>query len=186
MSALEKLDQFMKEGALEVQELQPLLTSNLWLIDPAWSEADVQLTYSQMLRQNAECKEPKDTEDVDRRLDIFAVTSGGTGTIVELKRPEKTLSRKDLDQIAHYTDFARAEMMGTGPDSPKHVSGLLLVGKLNSKSGMAAAIGRLAGNDIRVQCYTDLYDRSRRYYSEVERELKKIAPEYVRTRRKRV
>lgn len=182
MSAIAQLDHFMKVGALEVQELQPLLMENLWLIDPAWSEANEQVNFSKMLREASDTEEPSDLDEKDRRLDIFAVTSGGTATIVELKRPEKTLSRKDLDQIAHYVDFARANM-GTGPDAPRFISGLLLVGKLNPKGDVQRAMDRLAGNDIRVQCYSDLHERSRRYYAEVEKALKKVAPEYMRRKK---
>ncbi len=185
VAALEQLHQFMEAGALEVTELQPLLVKNLWLIDPGWTEVDVQLTYTKILRDAKETRESKDTPESDRRLDIFAVSAGGIATIVELKRPEKTLSRKDLEQIEEYVDFARSVMIGSGPDSPKIVNGLLLVGKLSTGAGIKDKVTRLAGDDIRVQDFRSLYERSMRHYDEVEKVLKKVAPEYVKARKRK-
>lgn len=182
VAAIKKLQSFIDQGALEVKELQPLLVKNLWLIDPGWTEADVQPTYTKLLRDN--CGESKDTPEVDRRLDILGVSSSGGATVVELKRPEKTLTRKDLEQIEEYVDWARTNIQGSGPDSPKYINGLLVVGNLSRAAVVAKKIERLAGYDIRVQTFRDLHDRSRRYYKEIERRLEKVAPEYARARRK--
>lgn len=181
-SAIDHLEKFIQEGALEVQQLQPLLVKNLWLINSAWTEADVQATYTQLLKKN--CKEPKTFPEEDRRLDIIGVTESGRMTVVELKRPQKTLSRDDLDQIEDYVDWARSNIIGTDPVSPKYVEGFLIVGKLSNRSDVQTKMSRLARDDIRVATFRDLYAASRRYYDEVERHLEKIAPEYTRTKRK--
>ena len=99
------------------------------------------------------------------------------------KSVEKTLSRKDLEQIEAYVDWARDNIVGTGPDSPKYAGGLLLVGHHNPK--LQAKLARLAGSDIRVETYRDLYERAREYYHEVEKRLEATAPEYSRSRRKK-
>jgi hypothetical protein len=181
-SAIDQLEKFIREGALEVQEMQPLLTRNLWLLDSVWTEANEQQTYSRLLREN--CKEPKNLDEKDRRIDILGVTESGKMTVVEIKRPEKTLSRGDLDQIEHYVDWARSNIQGSGPDSVRHISGLLIVGKLSQKGDIQNKVVRLAGDDIRVETFRDLYEASRKQYSEVERRLERIAPEYSRSRRK--
>jgi hypothetical protein len=151
-----------------------------WLIDPAWSEADRQATYTKLLRECAE--EPKNLDENDRRLDLLIRTGGGI-TIVELKKPQKKLSREDLEQIERYVDWARENILGgTGADAPKYVKGLLLVGEVNPKLKDKSV--RLAGDDIRVEVFTDLRDRAKEYYGEVERQLGKIAPEYLKARKK--
>jgi hypothetical protein len=183
ISAINQLEKYINRGALEVKEIQPLLTNNLWLLNMRWNEASEQKTYSKLLREN--CKEPKELEEENRRIDIVGITEGGRMTIVEIKRPEKTLNRKDLEQIAQYVDWARANIMGTGPDAPRQISGLLIVGKLSDKGDVGEQISRLAGSDIRVEIYRDLYEAARKEYKEVERRLEKIAPEYTRSRRKR-
>jgi Histidine kinase-, DNA gyrase B-, and HSP90-like ATPase len=181
-SAIDQLEKFINKGALEVQEMQPLLTENLWLLNTAWTEANEQQTYSKLLREH--CKERKDAAEKDRRIDILGVTEGGRMTVVEIKRPEKTLSRMDLEQIEHYVDWARSNLMGTGPDSPKIVDGLLIVGRLSTSGDIQKKQQRLSGDDIRVQTFRDLYAASRRQYSLVERRLGEVAPEYSRSKRK--
>lgn len=181
-SAIEQLDQFIEQGALEVQQMQPLFERNLWLIDATWSEASGQTRYTELLRKN--CKEAKDLDDKDRRLDILGVRTGGEVTVVELKRPEKTLSRRDLEQVARYVDWARTNFKASGDSAPRHVRGLLVVGKMGKVADLREAIRRLAGDDIRVETYSDLNTRAKEYYGEAERILSKVAPEYARRHRK--
>jgi hypothetical protein len=183
-SAMDQLEKFIERGALEVQELQPLLTGNLWLLNTGWTEANEQQTYSKMLREAH--KEPKGIDEKDRRIDILGVTEAGKLTIVEVKRPEKTLSRKDLEQIEHYVDWARTHLRGTGPDSPAVIDGLLIVGKLSSKGDVQQKLERLAGSGIRVETFRDLHNASRRQFIAVERRLEQVAPEYSRAKRKKM
>jgi hypothetical protein len=184
VEAISKLQEFIEEGALEVQQLQPLFEKNLWLIDPTWTEAASQPTYSKLLKQ--QFPEPKKTADKDRRLDLLGIRAGGALTIVELKRPEKVLSRKDLDQIESYVDWARGMWGGgSGPDSPKYVNGMLLVGKLSNKADVLQKLERLQGDDIRVETFLDLHHRSREYYRHVEKRLQGLAPEYASKARKK-
>lgn len=184
LSALDSLEEFINKGALEVTELQPLLVNNLWILNPKWAEVDVQPTYTKLLQEK--CAEPSNIPAEERRLDILGVT-GGTNimTVVELKRPEKTLSRKDLEQIERYVDWAEANIGGgSGEDSPLLIQGLLIVGKVSKEADVRAKAKRLESNGIRVETYRDLHNGSREKYKEVDKRLESIAPEYSRLRRK--
>jgi hypothetical protein len=172
----------MDGNALEVQQMQPLFEEHPWLIDHAWSEVEAQTTYTEQLRKH--CKEPRDLPEEDRRMDILGIRIAGELTVVEIKRPKKTESKRDLRQIADYVDWARTHLLGTGPDSPRAVRGLLIVGKLNKQKDVAEERRRLGGDDIRVERYEDLHHRAKEYYELVERTLEKVAPEYARKRRK--
>jgi hypothetical protein len=181
LSAIMQLRVFIERGALEVQEMQPLFEQNPWLIDTSWSEADGQTTYTKLLRQNfIENKVPES----DRRLDILGVKQGGGISVVELKRPQTLLTKKYLRQIEDYVLWARANLIGTGPDAPKYVNGLLIVGRRNSDKEIADLEERLAGSDIRVETFSDLYERAKKHFGFVERQLEKIAPEYTRKSRR--
>jgi len=90
---------------------------------------------------------------------------------------------KDLEQIEKYIDWARASLIGTGPNSPKYITGLLIVGQRNSNQVIRSKQVRLAGSDIRVDTYGDSPDGARKIYGEVERRLKAVAPEYLRKAR---
>jgi hypothetical protein len=176
ISAIEQLMKFMDEGALEVSELQPLLEGNLWLLDGGWSDAWIQPTYTKMLREY--CDEPRHFEDKDRRLDIVGIQDSGRVTVVELKRPEKTLSREDLNQIERYRDWAGVQFAG------QVVEGLLLVGKMSKDATLMPMIPRLAGAGIRVQTYNEIHARAGEYFRQIEKQLTSTAPEYARSRRR--
>jgi hypothetical protein len=182
LEVMEKLAQYTDEGALEVKQIQPLFEENGWLVNPTWGHISGQNTYTKLLREN--CIESKNLPEEDKRMDILGYEVGGTLWVVELKRPKKTLNRDNLEQIESYVDWARTKLLGTGPDAPKYVCGLLIVGEMSSQASIAAKIARLAGSDIRVETFDDLLHRARKIYGEVEKALKSIAPEYSRAARK--
>lgn len=183
LSAIEQLEEFMRTGALEVQEMRPLLRKNIWLINPRWGEPQVEQRYSKLLAKH--CTEPKGTLDEDRRIDILGVSEGQTLTVVEIKRPEKTLSRDDLEQIEKYVDWAESEIAGTGPEAFRYINGLLIVGKMSGKTAIRNKVRRLAGDDIRVETYADLHSASIKYYKSIDKRLRSVAPEYARGARKK-
>ncbi len=144
---IEKLNVYIEKGALEVKQIQPLFEENGWLVNPSWADVTGQTHYTKLLRKH--CIEPKGLDEKDLRIDILGYETGGTVHVVELKRPEKTLSREDLEQIEKYVDWARANLMGSGPDSPKYISVLLLGGRLSKSKEIEGKAERLAASDIR-------------------------------------
>ena len=182
LEAMEKLSRFIEEGALEVKEMQPLFENNPWLIDPTWGAVSGQETYSALLRK--QFSEPQNIPAKNRRLDLLGIRVSNEINVVELKRPEKKLSRDDLEQIEDYVDWARGNLLGTGPDAPRYARGLLIVGTLNEKKEVQEKATRLAGDDIRVETYRDLHQRARRVYGEVQDRLKNLAPEYSKQARR--
>ena len=183
LEVMKKLSDYVKEGALEVTHIQPLFEENGWLVNPTWGEVTGQTRYTELLRKH--CSERKGLPETDRRIDILGYAAGGSVHVVELKRPKKTLSWDDLNQIERYTAWARTNIVSTGPNSPKYVSGLLIVGNLGNDKTIPEKIRTLASNDIRVEMYDDLLARAEKIYGEVERRLKQIAPEYSREARHR-
>jgi len=182
LEVMERLSECVEKGALEVKQIQPLFENNGWLANTSWGDVTGQTRYTELLRKH--CTEPKSLEEKDRRIDILGYSVSGILHVVELKRPDKTLSRDDLDQVEKYVDWARANLLGTGRDSPAYASGLLIVGRLSKNAANARKMERLAGSDILVDTYDGLLDRARRVYGEVERRLKSIAPEYTREARR--
>jgi len=182
LEAMEKLSKFIDKGALEVKEIQPLFEKNPWLIDPTWGTVSGQETYTKMLRK--QFPERADIPESDRRLDLLGVRVSSEINVVELKRPKKKLTRQNLEQIEAYVDWARANLLGTGPDAPRFARGLLVVGELNQNRDVQQKMERLAGSDIRVETFGDLLHRARTIYGEVQKRLKDIAPEYSQESRR--
>jgi len=180
LEALKQLELYAKKGALEVQEVQPLLERHLWMLDNTWTEASGQTRYTDILRKQFP-DDPK-TPISDRRLDIMGISAGGVLTVVEFKRPQTTLSRKHLTQIDEYVEWMQANYVGTGPDSPIAVHGLLVVGKLNQSLGVAITKRVAAG--IRVETFDDLIQRCKTQLRHTDKMLRKTAPEYSAAARK--
>ena len=181
-AVIEQLDEFIRTGALEVKQMQPLLRDNLWLLDPGWVEVQVEQKYTALIEKHA--KHSKTTPDKDRRIDIIGVGHGRELTIVEIKKPQKTLSRSDLNQIESYVDWARTELVGSGRDSFRYIRGMLVVGSLGKSADVREKRVRMEGSDIRVQTFGDLSRRSNEFYKLIEERLQRIAPEYSRSRRR--
>ena len=182
LEIMERLAELMAKDALEVKEMQPLFEEHGWLVESSWGNVTGQTTYTDLLRKN--CREPVSVVPEDRRMDILGYEVGGILWVVELKRPGKTLSRDDLEQVERYVDWARANL-ATGPGAPAHVRGLLVIGKLNTAGEIKEKVRRLAGDDVRVSTYSDLLQRARNVFGQVEERLRSTAPEYSRAARKR-
>ncbi|MEK7474318.1 MAG: hypothetical protein AAB152_01675 [Candidatus Coatesbacteria bacterium] len=58
------------------------------------------------------------------------------------------------------------------------------MGKLTGDRGLQDKTMRLAGSDIRVETLDDVLVKAERIYGEVEKTLKKVAPEYSRQARR--
>jgi hypothetical protein len=181
---VDQLSKFIEENALEVKQIQPLFEECGWLVNPAWINVTGQNTYTTMLRK--QFPESEKTEESDKRMDILGYEAGGTLNIVELKRPKTTLSRKNLEQIEAYVDWARSAFIGTGDKSIKYISGKLIIGNLSQKSDVAEKMTRLAGDDIRVETFKDLLNRAEKIFCENEERLKSLAPEYYADKKRSI
>ncbi len=180
LAAIQQLDKYIDEGALEVQEIQPLIEQNLWMLEGTWSEATGQTTYTKMLRN--QFPETSKTPEEEKRLDILGVSANGFLTIVELKRPQTTLARTHLTQIEEYVEWAENNIVGNGPEAPAGVRGLLIVGKLNS--ALRGTVKRLEAHGVRVETFRDLRERAKAMFRHTNRFYKTVAPEYSTEARK--
>ncbi len=179
---MDKLHAFIRSDALEVRAMQPLLEENLWLLNPKWAEADGQTTYTELLREHF--PEKDHVADEDRRIDILGVTASGSLTVVEIKRPNRTVSKSDLRQLADYVDWMENHFKGTNrANAPKYINGLLIVGKLSNSGEVQSEMRRLRNSDIRVETYDELHTAAREYYGHAEKVLKTVAPEYAKAKR---
>ena len=179
LEIMQQLASFIRKGALEVQEIQPFFEENGWLIDPTWINVSGQNRYTELLREH--CNEPADLPESDRRMDILGYDASGTLHIVELKRPKKRLSRKDLAQIEDYVDWARSHLVTSG--TIKYVHGTLVVGELSSNAEVLEKQRRLIQSDIKVETFDSLLDRAYKVFCDNELKLKMIAPEYYKDSR---
>ncbi len=182
LEIMEKLSEHIEKGAMEVKQIQPLFEEHGWLVDPSWKNVSGQTRYTKLLREN--CAEPKALDEKDRRIDILGYSVSGILHVVELKRPDKTLAREDLEQVERYVDWARANLLGTGEGTPNYARGLLIVGRLSKDAAIQRKMERLAGDHILVDTFDGLLDRAEKIYGLDEQTLRNIAPEYSKQARR--
>ncbi len=83
-------------------------------------------------------------------------------------------------QIEKYLLWTRANIVGTGGHAPRYANGLLVVGNLTNDEKTRQKMGHLAGLDLRVETFRDLYAAARGFYDELDKRLQSVAPEYSR------
>lgn len=130
IATIQKLQNLIEKDALEVPTLHNFLKDFPWVIDPRWTLVDDEVRYSDILRR--EFTEPQDMPEIDRRIDFLCVHDGTDLAVVEIKRPGKKASTKELDQIEEYVGYMREHIVKTtDPDFVyRDATGYLLCGNL--------------------------------------------------------
>lgn len=107
MRIIEQLEKMIDAGVREKPDMQDYLKEYPWLIDPTYtglsheSRLDTILKKKFGIRTNAVGK--------NRRVDFFCLGDSGTAHVVEVKRPQATVTLKDVQQLVGYVDFLRME-----------------------------------------------------------------------------
>lgn len=166
VTTIEKLQELINKNALEVPTLHNFLKEFPWIIDPRWTLVDDEVRYSDVLRKRY--PQPADLPEKDRRIDFLCVREGNRLSVVEIKRPGTTASRREFDQIEEYTNFMRDHVrQTTDPDFRiEHVIGYLLCGQVANNTQARGKRDNLERAEIYVRLYSDLLDMVRRLHKE--------------------
>lgn len=155
IKTIEKLQNLIEKNALEVPTLRNFLKEFPWVIDPRWNLVDDEVSYSKLLKE----KYPDGKlEESNRRIDFLCVREGSNLVVVEIKRPKKMASRKELAQIEDYVLFLRGLVEPTtDPEwGIKSVVGYLLCGGLVNNPTVIQKQKMLENSQIYVRRYGDL------------------------------
>ena len=166
IKTIEKLEYLIEKNALEVPTLHKFLKEFPWVIDPRWTLVADEVYYSKLLKEKFPDNE---LEESDRRIDFLCVCESGNLVVVEIKRPNKKASKKELDQINEYVTFLRAHMKEQPPDPEwgiKSVVGYLLCGGLVNNSMVRVKQEMLEDTQIYVRPYSDLLRMVRKMHKE--------------------
>lgn len=165
IKTIEKLQNLIENNALEVPTLHNFLKEFPWVIDPRWTLVDDEVTYSQLLRD----KFPEGNNlKENKRIDFLCVRDGKNLAVVEIKRPEAKVSRKELDQIEDYVIFMRDYIeRSSDPDYKlEEVTGYLLCGDLVDTPHVRQKRKNLERSQIYIRLYIDLLDMVKRVHDE--------------------
>ena len=166
IATIQKLQNHIEKNALEVPTLHNFLKDFPWVIDPRWTLVDDEVRYSDILRRKF--TEPQDTPEIDRRIDFLCVREGTDLVVVEIKRPGKKASVKELAQIEEYVLFVRAHTSATTDQELRYrsVTGYLLCGDLVEDGIVREKLQNLENSRIFVRRYTDLLANVKRMHKE--------------------
>ena len=166
ITTIEKLQGLIERDALEVPTLHNFLKEFPWVIDPRWTLVDDEVRYSKVLRQRF--PESQDLPEIDHRIDFLCVRESTNLVVVEIKRPQKRVSEKELQQIEQYVAFMRDHVKNTtDPDfSYQQVVGYLLCGDLVDTYMVRERRENLERSQIFVRRYGDLLDMVKRIHGE--------------------
>ena len=164
ISTIEKLQDLIEKDALEVPTLHNFLKEFPWVIDPRWTLVADEVRFSTMLKDQFP---DGDVAEADRRIDFLCVRESTNLVVVEIKRPGKKVSNRELEQIERYVSFVRDQVQRTtDPERVGSVVGYLLCGDLVDTWEVREKRVNLENSRIYVRRYGDLLDMVKRMHRE--------------------
>lgn len=152
MRAISKFDQLVKTNAKEVPTMHDFLGDNPWLLDPRWDYMDDEVTFRHMLEEQFPDEE---LDEPNRRIDFVCLGDVNTLKVVEIKRPDITIGKNELEQLKDYVDFAR-EMHGSDPVGEREVEGYVIGEKLADSRKAQREYERMKNDGMYIRTYKDL------------------------------
>jgi len=112
IETIEKFDKLISNNTLEVAEkgietMHSFLNKFPWILEPRLSSFDEEVTYRKFLKENFD--DSSELEE-DRRIDFLCKGSCDTIYIIEIKRSQKIIGLKELDQIKSYQRFIKSKL----------------------------------------------------------------------------
>jgi hypothetical protein len=162
LHAIQKFDKLIEANVREVPTLHNFLGDNPWILDPHWDYLDDEVTFRQMLEE----KFPdEDLDEVNRRIDFVCLGDTNTLKIVEIKRPEVTIGRDELEQLKDYVDYAR-DLQGSDPVGRRKVEGYVIGKQLADSRQAQHEYERIEQDDMYVRTFSNLQSMARKSHRE--------------------
>ena len=171
IGVIDKLEALTDDNEIE-GVIQRYLFEHLWLLDPAWERADgTEIMERAIDTIFGQVDESLTAEQLNGRLDIQYRKTAGQHVIIELKRPGREISLKEVlsTQIGPYYDRTRAALDQYGEsDAPVEV--VLVLGKFpkewNNQGERERALDSLRPYRARVTFYQNLLRDAKRAYAD--------------------
>lgn len=151
---IRKFAQMIKEKVPERPDMQDYLRDHPWLIDPKWTMLVHEKSLDKLVQDKFTLR-PSRSKEGSRRLDFFCLGDRyRTAHVVEAKRPNGLVGRKEFDQLRDYVLFLRKKLQdeSTDPDHKRTlIRGLLIADRIRSGDEEHAKTHQAAGTfDIRT------------------------------------
>lgn len=156
VAIIRKFAQMIQDKVPEKPDMQDYLKEHPWLIDPKWTMLVHEQSLDKLICDKFKLPKVKGkTEEGSRRLDYFCLGDRyQSAHIVEAKRPDALVGRKEFDQLRDYVLYLRKKLQEESTD-PAHrrsvVRGLLVADRVRPGDEQHAKSHQDAGTfDIRA------------------------------------
>ena len=171
IGVIEKLEMLTEDDEIE-KVIQRYLFEHLWLLDPAWERADGTEVMEKAIKTIfGDVDKSLSMEERKGRLDIQYRKTAGQHVIIELKRPGRVISLREVlsAQIGPYYDRVM-EALDQHGDSDGTVDIVLVVGRLpkewSNEGERKRALDSLKPYRARVMFYRHLLRDAKRAYAD--------------------
>lgn len=170
IKVIKTLQEKVDENALE-KAIQKYLFDHLWLLDPSWERAEgTQIMETRVKSMFADINADLTDEEKRGRLDIGYRKTAGENVIIELKRPDRIVSRSEmLDQSEKYLSGMMKLLQAAGtPHEPIEI--VFVLGQepreWKNPEGKTRVMNQLKENHTRVVFYDQLLSNAEKSYSD--------------------
>jgi hypothetical protein len=161
IETIRKFEFHISNNSREVPEIHNFLKQFPWILDPRIMNFEDEVTYSKLLRDNF-----KDDNELpeDKRIDFLCVNFSESYFIIELKRPEAVIGKKQLEQAVEYVSFVRERL---GNEISRNIY-CFVIGKQLAKTDYVKTVSQALKNDkiVYFKTYNELLTNAKKYHQE--------------------
>ncbi len=162
IQTIEQFEKHIDNNSKEVPEMHEFFKTFPWILDPRIMNFQDEVTYSKLLREKF--KEDKKVPKEDKRIDFLCQNFAESTFIIELKRPQATITSKNLDQGLEYLAFIKKHINN---ETPKNVHCYIVGGKLSSHhTAQEKADSYSSTGKVYFKPYLELLKNAKQYHRE--------------------
>lgn len=162
IETIKKFKENIDNDAKEVPVMHNFFKNFPWLLDPRIMNFQDEVRYSDLLKKHY--VESEEIPENDRRLDFLCQDFAETFFIIELKRPGKVITDKELLQALDYASFIRSQLGNTyGHKIVCYVIGNRL-SKDDSTKELAESLA--SSSKVYLKTYSELLTSASNYHKE--------------------
>lgn len=162
---INKLETFLALDTKEVgksESMHEFLKQFPWILEPRANQFQDEVWFSDKLKE----KYPDTDLDIDdRRIDFLCQGFGDTLYVIEIKRSQKNITKKDFRQLEDYVDFVKG-LFGNSDASYKSVAGYIIGKKLADSSDAKSQMERAKDHRMYLKTYQELLHQAKNYHNE--------------------
>ena len=163
IETIKTFEKLIFKNALEVTEIHPFFEKFPWILDPRINMFRHEAQYVKLLEENYL---ETDLEPINRRIDFLCTSVSNHRFIIEIKRPNHKITKKDIEQAKDYRSFI-SDRCNTDPQSPNKVVAYLVGGFINDDRLTRGEIDTQQQVDqVYVKTFNQLLSDAKNYHLE--------------------